>query len=401
VRQVLVVLAEAGLLETFFTTVAAVPGTPTAAFAQLPGLSTLARRSYPSALRSRIRCFPMREAVRLLCERAGWGWPIRHERGVACIDQVFRSLDRHTARYVLRRRPQVVYAYEDGAVASFRAACQVEATRIYDLPIGYWRSGRRIMAEEAECRPDWAVSMDGLDDSPAKLERKDEELALAEHVVVASSFTRATLVEAKIELPPISVIPYGADDPLLDRPLRDRDTTRPLRVLYVGALTQRKGVADLLDAVRLAGSAVRLTLIGRRPPQACAPLDRALAAYRWHPSLPRQSILQQMAEHDVLVFPSLFEGFGLVITEALSQGVPVITTPHTCGPDLLTDGVDGFLVPIRDPEAIAAALILLHEDRDRLECMSQAARRTAERHTWARYRAESVALVSGLLAAQR
>jgi glycosyltransferase involved in cell wall biosynthesis len=101
-----------------------------------------------------------------------------------------------------------------------------------------------------------------------------------------------------------------------------------------------------------------------------------------------------MRRHDVLVFSSLFEGFGLVVTEALSQGLPVITTPHTCGPDILEDGVDGFIVPIRNPEAIAEKLEHLASDRSLLAEMSQAALKKARILSWAEYRRRIVEVVS-------
>jgi glycosyltransferase involved in cell wall biosynthesis len=100
-----------------------------------------------------------------------------------------------------------------------------------------------------------------------------------------------------------------------------------------------------------------------------------------------------MREHDVLVLPSLFEGVGLVILEAMAQGIPVITTPHTAGPDVITDGADGFIVPIRAPAEIAARLEKLRSDAARAEAMGGAARATAERWTWARYRAGLIEVV--------
>ena len=93
-----------------------------------------------------------------------------------------------------------------------------------------------------------------------------------------------------------------------------------------------------------------------------------------------------MSGQDVLVFPSLFEGFGLVILEAMAQGMPVITTSHTAGPDLIEEGVDGFIVPIRSADAIAEKLCLLARDPDRLSAMQQAARRKAQSHSWESYR---------------
>jgi glycosyltransferase involved in cell wall biosynthesis len=81
----------------------------------------------------------------------------------------------------------------------------------------------------------------------------------------------------------------------------------------------------------------------------------------------------------------LCEGFGLVILEAMAQGVPVITTSHTGGPHVIDDGVDGFIVPIRDPNAIAAKLALLADDPSRLGTMAEAARRKAAAHSWHHY----------------
>jgi glycosyltransferase involved in cell wall biosynthesis len=87
-----------------------------------------------------------------------------------------------------------------------------------------------------------------------------------------------------------------------------------------------------------------------------------------------------------MVFSSLFEGFGLVIMEAMSQGVPVITTPNTAAPDFVSDGDDGFIVPIRDVEAIVEKLEMLLLDRDRLAAMSHAAVGKAAQHSWEQYR---------------
>jgi glycosyltransferase involved in cell wall biosynthesis len=113
--------------------------------------------------------------------------------------------------------------------------------------------------------------------------------------------------------------------------------------------------------------------------------------------MPHDEILAQMREHDLFVFPSLCEGFGMVITEALSQGLPVITTPHTCGPDVISDGVDGFIVPIRNPQAIVEKVELLYRNRDRLEEMSLAALQKASQLTWGAYRSRLVADVKATL----
>jgi starch synthase len=237
-----------------------------------------------------------------------------------------------------------------------------------------------------------------LKDSYAKLASKDREIALADTIFVASSFTRKTLEaypgfndSVRSGTRKVVVLPYGTPAPVTnERMLTDRSS--PLRLIYVGSLTQRKGIAYLAEAVRVLGRAVTLTLIGRKVGQSDA-LDRFCAEHRWIESLPHAQILEEIGRHDVLIFPSLFEGFGLVIGEALSRGVPVITTPHTGGPDIVRDGQDGFMVPVRDAEAIVERVLTLHQDRELLRTMSASALERAGQFTWQRYRDATVEAV--------
>ena len=138
--------------------------------------------------------------------------------------------------------------------------------------------------------------------------------------------------------------------------------------------------------MRRLGDLAELTLLGRKTSESCQPLDAALRTHRWVPSQPHAEVLEEMTRHDVFVFPSLFEGFGLVLLEAMSRGLPVITTEHTAGPDFLSHGVDGFVIPIRSTDSIVEHLELLARDRELLDEMKQAAVATAAKHSWEDYR---------------
>ena len=159
-----------------------------------------------------------------------------------------------------------------------------------------------------------------------------------------------------------------------------------MRVLFAGSLGQRKGLSYLLRALDSLGEKVELTLLGRKTADNCAPLEAAIRKHRWIPTLPHGDLMREMRLHDVLVLPSLFEGFGLVILEAMAQGLVVIATSHTAAPDIFADGIDGFIVPIRSAEAIAEKLQLLAADRARLREMKVAARKKAQLHRWEHYR---------------
>ena len=356
----------------------------------------LQRRSFDDVPIHLQHSHPWREVGRLASASLPLGWRRGHVQGPFSVDGVYRSFDRHVAA----RLPQLngleaVYAYEDGALRTFQAARALGLRRIYDLPIGYWRAARQIFEEEAQHKPEWACTLTGLNDSPAKLARKDQEIQLAELVIVPSEFVRSTLVEHHAPAAPITVVPFGSPAPRPDLPVRPN--SGPLRVLYVGSLGQRKGLSYALDAVESLGAQVSLTLIGRIAAAECIPLMAAVTRHRWIETLPYPQILEQMRQHDVLVLPSLFEGYALVISEALSQGLPVMITPNTGGTVAVRDGIEGFIVPIRDSESIAERLQQLSENPDQLAAMRQACFRRAAELSWSSYEQNLRLAVGGLL----
>ena len=395
VREAAVALAESEQLQEFHTCIAACVNNVFQKLGCIPGLSEINRRACPDSLFPYLQIHPWREICRLAAGRLGFNFLTKHESGFFSIDAIYKSFDKSVAKCVRKRKPSAVYCYEDGALETFRTAKKNGSKCIYDLPIGYWRAGRKIMEEEAELRPEWAPTMLGLQDSKEKLDLKEEELKIADQIIVASSFTRKTLEDCPFPLAPVSIIPYGCGSISTSAVKKSKDG--PLRALFVGGLSQRKGIADLFEAVDSLQGQVALTLIGRKTISDCPVLNNALRAHNWIPSLPHEGILRAMRNHDVLVFPSLFEGFGLVVTEALSQGLPVITTAHTCGPDVITDGLDGFIVPIRSSEAISEKLEKLCNDRFLLSEMSVMALKKANERAWSFYRSGISRIVDSII----
>jgi alpha-maltose-1-phosphate synthase len=381
VRHALEAFDRAGMLREFWTAISWNPQSPINSLLPKSIEELFARRSFSESIRSSTRTVPFREAVRLVA--GALGIESEHETGVFSVDTIFRELDRKVADRLRKiDNCKGVYAYEDGALESFRAAQNRGLKRIYDLPIGYWRVGQRIFAEEKEREPEWATTLTGTLDSAEKLTRKDDELRLAERVIVASSFTKQTLSEAPVTAK-IDIVPYGAPASISDETKKPSDR---LKVLFAGSLGQRKGLSYLLKAIESLKSSVELTLLGRKAASGCAPLEDAVRQHRWIPTLSHDAMLREMQQHDVLVLPSLFEGFGLVILEAMAQGVPVITTDHTAGPDVIQNELDGFIVPIRSAEAIAAKLDLLASESERLMSMKTAAKSKATALGWENYR---------------
>jgi glycosyltransferase involved in cell wall biosynthesis len=310
------------------------------------------------------------------------------------VDAVYFSL----ARRVARRLPscpaiKAVYAYDNGALEAFRAAKQLGLKCIYEHPIVYWRKVHEYQREEAELHPEWAPTLGALQDSPEKLARKDEEIMLADLIIVPSQFSKESLAHAPGLKAPVKVVPYGG--PPVGRNAVPGEGGK-LRVLFVGALSQAKGLGYLLQAAARLDRQIELTLIGKRV-SSLIPRQAELDRHRWIPSLPHEEVVNEMSRQDVLVLPSLHEGLPLVIPEAMAQGLVVIATPHAAGPDLITDGVDGFIVPIRSAEAIEEKLDFLRSDAKVLAGMKEAAQQKASARQWKFYRQQIASVARAVI----
>jgi len=385
VRAAATGMNKAGLLEEFHTSIAVFPGGQLSKLAQLGGpFAELTRRSFDIELKDNTFSWPLWEMARLLSVKTGLKSLTKHEKGLFCVDAVYKYLDRKTAQRLDAKVKEIeaVYAYEDGALYTFEAAKKKGIACYYDLPIGYWKAARSLMKTELEKWPEWAGTLTGFKDSIEKLSRKDKELKLADRIFVASTFTSETLKEYSGELGPIDIIPYGF--PEVGEP-KEYKVAKPLKVLFVGGLSQRKGIAYLFEAAEKLKGAIELTLVGHKPVEGCLPLDLGLQKHKWIPSLPHKDILKLMRMHDVLAFPSLFEGFGLVITEAMSQGTPVITTDRTAGPDLIEHGNNGWIIEAGSTDAIIEVLEELLLNPRQISQVGKSAMETAKNRPWSVY----------------
>jgi len=395
VRNALASLAERGMLAEFWTTVAWDAQSRWNRLLPAGMRTLLERRTYAEAPKERIKQVPWMEMVRLGAGPTPLGRLLTCEERPFSIIGVYRHFDGKVAGRVRSLRPDVVYGYEGGARETFREARRLGIKTIYELTSSYWYWVRNLLTQEAERSPEFAGLLPNLVDSTRHLEWKDEELALADYIFVASEHVRRTLTGA-VPQERIRVVQYGA--PAIRR--RERmatDRARPLRVLFVGGLVQHKGIGYLLDAVDRLGSEVELTLVGRRF-QANPRVDEACRRWRWFETLPQRQVMDVMMESDVLVLPSLGEGFGLVVTEALACGLPVIVTPNVGASDLVHDGQEGFVVPVCSAVPIAERLHTLHGDRELLAAMSRNAQASAAEKSWESYRSNFAETVEAVVA---
>jgi glycosyltransferase involved in cell wall biosynthesis len=368
-------LARAGELGMFATGVAFAGGGQEAIGRLLGRCWPVAQnRLLPEVPRERLRALaPVELAARALGAAARTA-----HLPVKTYDAMFVLHDAATGMLRWPPTTRAVYAYEDGALLTFRRARHEGLARIWDLPLPHYRAIAEILDGEARRWPGAAIGP--VHREPGwKQRRKDEELAVATHVSVASRFTKESLERCGIGQP-IAITPYGF--PVDEFPLRARPPAGTFRVVSVGTHDLRKGTPYLLEAWRAAELRdAELHIIGPLRLSKSF-LDRYAGTFTHVPGVARAELHRHYASADVLLFPTLGDGFGMVIQEAMCTGVPVITTPCGGGPECITDGRDGWIVPPRDVDALVERLRACAADRDRTRDAGLAAHRRSQLWTW-------------------
>lgn len=227
-----------------------------------------------------------------------------------------------------------------------------------------------------------------------------QEYAEADAITVPSTFAVRSFEREGVAPEKLHLVPYGVD---VSRFSASRPRDAQFTVLFVGGLSVRKGLSYLLDAFRTAAiSNARLVLVGADLPETETLLSRhpVETVDRTGP-LPQPTVAEWMSRAHVLVLPSVEDGFGLVMAQAMACGCPVIASTNTGAEDLFDDGAEGFVVPVRSPDAIADRLTRLVEDSSLWRRMSDAAlARTARFGGWSAYGRQSIDLFSQLARAK-
>lgn len=209
------------------------------------------------------------------------------------------------------------------------------------------------------------------------------EPKVADRCIVASNYTRRSLIENGVNAQNIAVIPYGVD---LEFFSPGRPEAETFKVLFVGQPVRQKGLHYLLEAWKqLRFPQAELRIVARSD-RGNSILSRYSGDYVFRADLDWNSLREEYRHADLLCLPSLSDGFGLVTLESLACGTPVLASDATGSSELLRDGEDGFVVPAANLEELMATLDSAYSDRRHLREMRAAARRKAENFPWSRFR---------------
>ncbi len=351
---------------------------------------------------------PWRESIRLIAGRL--------DRSGVLSDRVWEwaetGFDRWMSCHALHGAT-AVYGYEHACRSSLEAGRDQGLFCIYDVPAPEHEFTHRILSRELDRFPELLSPYQKHVRRPEihrrRTERRRREWAAADMVVAASQVTRRSFAgyddpaSPEKGLEKVCVIPYGApptDDTGLDGGSKSEG---PLRFLWAGTFSIRKGAHYFMDAwkrLRLAPQLAQVDIYGAAnlPP---ALLAQVPDAFKFHGSIPRDELYDVYKRSDAFVFPTLCDGFGMVVTEAFSRGLPVITTPMAGAADLVRPRQNGLIVLAADADALAGALQWCLDNRPALRDMRAEALTTAARWQWSDYRAGLLAAVQKRFAERR
>lgn len=345
--------------------------------------TNLKRRAITVTTKEHIQSYPFREAFRMLLSK-GLKSPLID-------DAVFHwgrdGFDRWVASQI--GSSDVLYGYEYGALQMFESAKKKGIFTVYDTPSPEHNFVEELLAPEFERFPElqtpYRKKVERL--HAERTERRRKEWELSDLIVTNSKFTAESWMSTGWSSKPVVSIPYGAP-PVEKNPLSPSQNG-PVRLLWAGTFSVRKGAHYLVEAIRSMSeqecSKFYIDVYGAvsLPPEILKSLSSNI---HLKGSVPREELLREMQTSHLLVFPTLCDGFGLVVNEAFSQGLPVLTTCRAGASDLVIPGENGYLIQAASAEAISEGIRRALDSKDELLSMREKSQETALEWQWCDYR---------------
>jgi starch synthase len=341
--------------------------------------TALPRRRVPASLHGVASTFPA---------TLGPGWVINRLMPGLARPVIRAGVKAFDARVAANLAPcDVFHAMSGFGLASHRVASErYGALTVCDRGSAHIRYQDELLAEEHR---EWKLPYTPID--PVTVDREVAEYDACDVISVPSTFALESFVRQGIDRGKLAKVSYGVDLSLF-APAPKRDPN--FRAIFVGNLSLQKGVPYLLEAVKGLGlKGFELWLVGAVSPGFEPLLRRYEGLFRHFGVVPRARLRELYSQASVLVLPSVQEGLALVQAQAMACGLPVIATAHTGAVDILTDGVEGFIVPIRSAGAIREKLRTLYESPELLTRMSEAAlTRARAMGGWSQYGDNMIAM---------
>jgi glycosyltransferase involved in cell wall biosynthesis len=288
----------------------------------------------------------------------------------------------------------IFVGWSSKALRSLRIARKRGMITVLERGSSHIAYNEKILREEYE---KWGEKGSAI--HPKIIEKELREYEEADYISIPSLFVKRTFLEAGVPESKLIHIPYGVD--LEDFKQKEkRDSV--FRVVCAGGMTLQKGVHYLLQAfseLNLPGS--ELLLIGGISDEIRPFFKKYEGKFKYVPAVPQSELADYYSQSSVFVLNSVQDGFGMVIIQAMACGLPVIATENTGGPDVVENGKQGFIIPIRSVEALKEKISYLYENQGLcLEMGRSAKEKVSSGFTWNDYGDKMVKAYEKILSAK-
>lgn len=273
----------------------------------------------------------------------------------------------------------ILWSWTSFSLHSLRKAKKLGALSLVELGNAHVSYQHKILAEEYA-----RYGAPFFESHPRIITKMIQEYNEANYLPVPSSYIKRTLVENSVLESKILVLPYGADlKEFRQIPKEDNK----FRIVFAGGLSIRKGVHYLLRAfseLNLPNS--ELVFLGSVNDEIKPFLKKYGKNTKLMGHIPQKELYKHYSQGSVFCLPSLDDGFAVVILQAMACGIPIIVSENTGGPDVITDGREGFIIPIRDIDALKEKILHMYDNQDKAREMGKLAKqRVASGFTWDDY----------------
>ena len=277
------------------------------------------------------------------------------------------------------RKADIVAGGSSAFLKTLRKAKKLGAITIVEHGSSHIIYQTKILKEEYE-----KFGLKPIVAHPKIIEKELEEYKEADYIAIPSLFVKRTFLEKGIPESKIIHVPYGVDlSSFKQIPKKDNK----FRVIFAGGMTLRKGVHYLLRAfleLKLPNS--ELLLMGSINDEIKPFFKKYEGSFRYIGHIPQNELYKYYSQGSVFAMMSIEEGLAMVQPQAMACGLPIICTTNTGGEDIVRDGKDGFVIPIRDTEKLKEKLIYFYENPEIRATMGKSAKeRVSSGFTWDDY----------------
>jgi glycosyltransferase involved in cell wall biosynthesis len=300
------------------------------------------------------------------------------------------AIDRWVASQLPKQMPRIVVGYEMCCAETFRVARSLGIKCLLDAAAVHFGFQDNASLDSRNSQLTWAGRQ--------LRTRKATEIVLADQIICVSEFARRTYLDAGVNSDKISVNPVGCDSQLFSQ-ASTMQRSGPVKFIFAGVPAIHKG-SDLLfscfERIIPQANGVELHIAGDSL-RAKKIINQQLKGLELHGKLSHAKLVELLSFMDCLVLPSRLESFGMVVVEALAAGVPVIVSDHVGAAEAVREGINGWIIPADDSEALYQRMLACCENIDKVRTMRATCTESSRDYDWSHYSRRAVEIFSRLL----